>query len=53
MALFSSPEMRDAMRNAPPEVQQALTNAGFGWNTQEFPSSRVPGTFFEFRGQYT
>ena len=27
MALFSSPEMRDAMRNAPPAVQQALVNA--------------------------
>ena len=28
MALFSSEEMRDAMRNTPPAVQEALIKAG-------------------------
>lgn len=34
MALFSSEEMRDAMRNTPPAIQEALIKSGFGWNTQ-------------------
>lgn len=35
MALLASPAMRDALRNAPESVQQAFTDAGFGWNTQK------------------
>lgn len=34
MALLASPDMRDALRNTPPSVQQAFVDAGFNWNIQ-------------------
>ena len=51
IALLRSPETRDALANAPSELQQVFVEAGFGSNIHEVPGTQYSGPQ-QFRRQF-